>query len=84
MIDTLNFSSVCRMSKPNFQAMHRRDLHAYVLSQPEEEAVSCNDIDTLHAEVIWIAMPPLKFGEDLENYPQRRECFYPDSIPRTA
>jgi hypothetical protein len=72
------------MTKPNFQAMNRKDLQAYVLSYREDEAAFYAYVDKLHAEATWIEMSPLKSLEDLEKHPELRERFHPDPNPRTA
>jgi hypothetical protein len=63
------------MSKPNFQAMSRKDLHTYVLVHRESEEAFYAYVDKLHAEASWIEMPPLKSVEDLDNYPEFLERF---------
>lgn len=58
------------MSKPDFKAMSRKDLHTYVLTHREDEEAFYTCIDKLYAEATWIEMPPLQSVEDLENYPE--------------
>jgi hypothetical protein len=58
------------MSQPNFQAMSRKELHAYVLSHRDDQAAFYTYVDRLHAEATWIDMPPLQSAEELENYPE--------------
>ncbi|MEB3357351.1 MAG: hypothetical protein VKK04_11545 [Synechococcales bacterium] len=58
------------MSKPNFQAMSKKDLHDYVLAHRDNQAAFYAYVDKLHAEANWVEMPPLKSVEDLENYPE--------------
>lgn len=58
------------MSKPDFQSMSRKDLHAYVLTHREDQEAFYAYVDMLHAEATWIEMPPLESVEDLENYPE--------------
>jgi hypothetical protein len=57
------------MSKPNFQEMSRKELHAYVLAHRDDQDAFYTYIDRLHAEATWIEMPPSQSAEDLENYP---------------
>jgi len=61
---------ICQMSKPDFQAMSRNDLHAYVLTHREDEEAFYTYVDRLHTEATWIEMPPLKSVEDLEHHPE--------------
>ncbi|MBW4647598.1 MAG: hypothetical protein KME06_02710 [Kastovskya adunca ATA6-11-RM4] len=58
------------MSKPNFQAMSQKDLHAYVLAHRDDQEAFYAYVDKLHAEANWVEMPPLQSLEDLENYPE--------------
>jgi hypothetical protein len=58
------------MSKPDFQAMSRKDLHAYVLAHREDQEAFYAYVDRSHAEATWIEMPPLESVEDLENHPE--------------
>ena len=39
------------MSKPNFQAMNRKDLHNYVLAHRDDQEAFYAYVDKLHAEV---------------------------------
>jgi hypothetical protein len=57
------------MSQPDFTAMSRKDLHAYVLAHREDQEAFYAYVDKLHAEASWVEMPPLQSPEDLENYP---------------
>lgn len=57
------------MSKPNFQAMSRRELQTYVLAHREDNEAFQAYVDKLHAEASWTEHPPLESVEDLENYP---------------
>lgn len=63
------------MSKPNFQAMNRKDLHNYVLAHRDDQEAFYAYVDKLHAEATWIEMPLLESPEDLENYPEFVERF---------
>lgn len=58
------------MSKPDFKAMSRKDLHAYVLAHRDDQDAFYTYVDKLYAEATWIEMPPLQSVEDLENYPE--------------
>lgn len=58
------------MDSPNFQAMSRKELQAYVLAHRDDDRAFQTYVDKLHAEVNWTEHPPLKSIEDLENYPQ--------------
>lgn len=61
---------VRRMSQPNFQAMSRKELHAYVLTHRNDQEAFYTYVDKLYAEATWVEMPPLQSVEDLENYPE--------------
>lgn len=58
------------MSKLDFKAMNRKELHAYVLTHRDDEEAFYAYVDRLDAEATWIEMPPLESPEDLENYPE--------------
>lgn len=62
------------MSKPNFEAMNRKDLHNYILAHRDDQEAFYAYIDKLHAEATWIEMPLLS-PEDLENYPEFAQRF---------
>ncbi len=38
------------MSKPNFQAMSQKDLHAYILAHRDDQEAFYAYVDKLHAE----------------------------------
>lgn len=63
------------MSKPNFQAMNRKDLHNYVLAHRDDSEAFYAYVDKLHAEATWIEMPLNESPEDLENYLEFVERF---------
>lgn len=69
------------MSKPDFQAMSQKELHAYVLAHRDDQEAFYTYVDKLHAEANWIEMPPLQSLEDLENYPEFVERVRSDSEP---
>ena len=70
------------MSKPNFQEMSRKELHAYVLAHRDDQEAFYTYVDRLHAEATWIEMPPLQSAEDLENYPEFLEYIRKSAEPR--
>ena len=70
------------MSKPNFQAMSQKELHAYFLAHRDDQEAFYAYVDKLHAEANWIEMPPLQSLEDLENYPEFLERLRNSSEPR--
>ena len=70
------------MSKPNFQEMSQKDLHAYVLAHRDDQEAFYAYIDKLHAEANWVEMPPLQSVKDLENYPEFIERVRSSSEPR--
>ncbi len=58
------------MSKPDFQTMSRKDLHAYFLAHRDDQEAFYAYVDKLHKEATWFEMPPLQSVEELENYPE--------------
>ncbi|NEQ18927.1 MAG: hypothetical protein F6K28_02740 [Microcoleus sp. SIO2G3] len=70
------------MSKPDFQAMSQKELHAYVLAHRDDQEAFYAYVDKLYAEANWIEMPPLQSLEDLENYPEFVERVRSGSEPR--
>lgn len=58
------------MSKPDFEAMSRKELHTYVLTHRDDQEAFYIFVDKLHAEANWVEMPALQSVEDLENYPE--------------
>jgi hypothetical protein len=61
---------VCAVSKPNFQAMDWKELHAYVLAHRDDQEAFHVYVDKLHAEANWVEMSPLQSVEDLQNHPE--------------
>lgn len=70
------------MSKPDFKTMNRKELHAYVLANREDEEAFHIYVDKLHTEATWIEMPALQSPDDLENYPEFLEHISKSSEPR--
>lgn len=70
------------MSKPNFQVMSRKELHAYVLANRDDLEAFYPYVDKLHTEANWIEMPPLQSLDDLRNYPEFLEKFSNGSEPK--
>ncbi|MBD2414991.1 hypothetical protein FACHB389_22490 [Nostoc calcicola FACHB-389] len=70
------------MSKPDFKAMSRKELHTYVLAHRDDEEAFYAYVDKLHAEATWIEMPALQSVEDLENYPEFLERLRKSADPR--
>ncbi len=70
------------MSKPNFQAMSRKELHAYVLTHRHDQEAFYAYVDKLHTEATWVEMPPSQSVEDLDNYPEFLERIRFGSEPR--
>jgi len=64
------------MNKPNFQAMTRKELHAYVLKHREDVEAFHIYVDKLHKEANWIEMAPLESLDDLNNYPEFIETLH--------
>lgn len=65
----------CGRSKPNFQAMSRKELHAYALAHRDAREAFYAYVDKLHAEANWVEMPPLESLDELKNYPEFLESF---------
>ena len=64
--------------KPNFKAMTRKELKAYVLKyRNDSEAISAY-MEKSETEGNWITMPPLKSMEDFDNYPEFLETIRRD------
>ncbi len=59
---------VFAVSKPNFQAMSKRDLQVYVLAHREDQEAFYAYVDRLHRDATWIEMPPLQSLGDIENH----------------
>ncbi|NDJ22002.1 hypothetical protein GS682_10205 [Nostoc sp. B(2019)] len=70
------------MSKPDFKAMSRKELHTYVLAHREDQEAFYSYVDKLHAEATWIEMPALQSVEDLKNYPEFLERLRKSAEPR--
>lgn len=56
--------------KPDFQAMSRKELRAYVLKHRDDDEAFYAYRDKSKAEGKWVKHPPLKSIDDLENYPE--------------
>lgn len=56
--------------KPDFQAMSRKELRAYVLEHRDDDEAFYAYRDKSKAEGKWIKYPPLKSIDDFENYPE--------------
>ena len=67
------------MNKPNFQAMNRKELQAYVLAHRDDDKAFQAYVDKLHAEANWTEHPPLTSVEDLKNYPNLTKKLRQDS-----
>lgn len=69
-------------SKPDFQAMSQKDLHAYVLAHRDDQEAFYTYVDKLHAKVNWDKMPLSQSLEDLKNYSEFVERVRNSSEPR--
>lgn len=56
--------------KPDFAAMSRKELRAYLLSHREDEEAFFAYVDRSEAEANWIELPPVESIEDLQNFPE--------------
>jgi hypothetical protein len=64
--------------KPNFKAMTRKELKAYVLKHRDDDEALSAYIEKSEAEGNWIKMPPIKSMEDFNNYPEFLEAIRRD------
>ncbi|MBW4578553.1 MAG: hypothetical protein KME42_03145 [Tildeniella nuda ZEHNDER 1965/U140] len=69
--------------KPNFQAMSKSELRAYVLANRDDNEAFYAYTDKISAEGDRVTFPPLKSLDDLENYPEVLEQFRRDAERRT-
>lgn len=56
--------------KPNFEAMNKQELRAYLLQHREDSEVVSAYIKKLRAEANWVTFPALTSMEDLDNMPE--------------
>ena len=56
--------------KPNFEAMDKKELRAYLLQHREDSEVISAYIEKLNAEANWLTFPALTSVEDLDNIPE--------------
>lgn len=56
--------------KPDFQAMSRKELRAYVLAHRDDDEAFYAYRNKSKAEGNWVTHPPLKSINDMENYPE--------------
>lgn len=56
--------------KPDFAAISRKELQAYVLDHRDDEEAFNVYIARLNTEGNWKRFPALKSMEDLDNYPE--------------
>ena len=56
--------------KPNFEAMNKQELRAYLLQHREDSEVVSAYIEKLRGEAKWVAFPALTSMEDLDNIPE--------------
>ncbi len=64
--------------KPNFKAMSRKELKAYVLKHRDDSEAISAYIEKSEAEGNWVKMPPLNSMEDFNNYPEFLETIRKD------
>jgi hypothetical protein len=64
--------------KPNFKAMSRKELKAYVLEHRDDSEAISAYIEKSESEGNWVKMPPLKSMKDLDNYPEFLEKIHKD------
>lgn len=69
--------------KPNFQAMSKSELRAYVLAHREDNEAFHAYMDQINAEGDRVKFPLLKSLDDLENYPEVLEQFRRDADRRS-
>ncbi|BAU10040.1 hypothetical protein LEP3755_05200 [Leptolyngbya sp. NIES-3755] len=56
--------------KPDFSAMSRKELRAYLLDHREDEEAFFAYVDRSEVEANWIELPPVESIEDLQNFPE--------------
>ena len=56
--------------KPNFEAMNKQELRAYLLQHREDSEVISAYIEKLNVEAHWLTFPALTSVEDLDNIPE--------------
>lgn len=56
--------------KPDFAAMSRKELRAYLLTHREDEEAFFAYVDRSEVEANWVELPPVESIEDLQNFPE--------------
>ena len=55
--------------KPDFTAMSRKELRAYVLAHRDDEEAFFAYVDRSATEATWVELPPVESAEDLQHFP---------------
>jgi hypothetical protein len=56
--------------KPDFAAMSRKELRAYLLAHRDDEEAFFAYVDRSETEANWVELPPVESIEDLQNFPE--------------
>jgi hypothetical protein len=56
--------------KPDFSAMTRKELRAYLLAHRTDEEAFFAYVDRSETEANWIELPPVESAEDLQQFPE--------------
>lgn len=55
--------------KPDFAAMSRKELRAYVLTHRDDQEAFFAYVDRSDVEATWAEFPPVESAEDLQHFP---------------
>ncbi|GET42439.1 DUF6887 family protein [Microseira wollei] len=61
--------------KPDFKAMSRKELRAYILKHRDDDEAFYAYMDKLEAEATWVEFPAPKSIDDLKNFPELLEKY---------
>ena len=61
--------------KPDFKAMSRKELRAYILQHRYDDEAFYTYIDKLEAEATWVEFPAPKSIDDLKNFSELLEKY---------
>ncbi|MFB2898790.1 hypothetical protein ACE1CI_38240 [Aerosakkonemataceae cyanobacterium BLCC-F50] len=59
--------------KPDFQAMSRKELRAYILENRDEDEAFYAYMDKIQTEGTWVEFPAPKSIDDLKHFPELLE-----------
>ncbi|XGV95724.1 MAG: hypothetical protein ACAF41_23650 [Leptolyngbya sp. BL-A-14] len=58
------------MMKPDFSAMTRKELRAYLLTHRDDRDAFYAYVDRSEVEANWIELPPVQSMDELKNFPE--------------